>query len=345
MLPDGQRVLVLQRISTMAEDYYKTLGVRHDASQADIEKAYRDLARKYHPDLNPDDKTAKEKFQKVQAAFDVLSNSEKREMYDRYGSSFETMGRGSGPYSGAWQGGPGFGGTGAEGFRFDEVDLGDLFGRGFGQGYQQQTPGGFGDFFRQFRRASQRSGKGTTPRHGNDIRHEIQIPFGTAVTGGQVEITLARQAGKTDRINVKIPAGIEDGKRIRVRGQGEPNPAGGAPGDILITVRVAPHPHFTRHDHNLIVRVPVTLAEAALGAKIDVPSPQGTVTLTVPPGTSSGTKLRVKGHGVPRRDGPAGDLLAELAIVLPKKLTDAEQEQVRLLDQNHPLKPRDGLRW
>ncbi len=326
----------------MAEDHYNTLGLQRDASQADIEKAYRDLARKYHPDLNPDDKKAKEKFQKVQAAFDVLSNSEKREMYDRYGSSFESMGAG-GPHSGAWQGGPGFGG-GAGGFRFDEVDLGDLLGRGFAQG-QQQAPGGFGDFFRQFRRESQRTGKGTTPRHGTDIRHEIQIPFNTAVVGGQIEIALARQSGKTERINVKIPPGIEDGKKIRVRGQGEAGPAGGPPGDILITVRVAPHPHFTRHGNNLTVRVPVTLAEAALGAKIDVPSPQGTVTLTVPPGTSSGTKLRVKGHGVPGRDGTAGDLLAELSIVLPKKLDPAEQEQIRAIDQRQPLRPRDGLRW
>lgn len=331
----------------MAEDYYKTLGVRRDASQADIEKAYRDLARKYHPDLNPDDKKAKEKFQKVQAAFDVLSNSQKREMYDRYGSSFETMGAGGAgnPFTGAWGGGPGFGGAPGGGFRFEEVDLGDLFGRGVGEGYQQQGPGGFGDFFRQFRRASQRSGKGTAPRRGADLRHEIQIPFNTAVAGGQVEIALQRQSGKTERINVKIPPGIEDGKKIRVRGQGDSGPGGGPPGDILITVRVAPHPHFSRSGNNLLVRVPVTLAEAALGAKVDVPTPKGTVTLTVPPGSSSGTKLRVKGHGVPRREGSAGDLLAELLIVLPKKLDPAEQEQIRALDQRQPLSPRDGLRW
>ncbi len=333
----------------MAEDYYKTLGVRRDASQAEIEKAYRELARKYHPDLNPDDKTAKEKFQKVQAAFDVLSNSEKREMYDRYGSSFETMGGAGagGPQPGAWGAGPGFGGAPGGGFQFEEVDLGDLFGRGFGQGqgYEQQAPGGFGDFFRQFRRSSQRPGKGAPPRSGGDIRHEIQIPFNTAVTGGEVEITLARPSGKTDRISVKIPPGIEDGKKIRVRGQGESGPGGGPPGDILITVRVAPHPHFSRRGNNLLVRVPVTLAEAALGGKIDVPTPKGTVTLSVPPGSSSGTKLRVKGHGVPRRDGSAGDLLAELLIVLPKKLEPDEQEHIRAIDQHHPLQPRDGLRW
>ncbi len=330
----------------MAEDHYKTLGVRRDASQADIDKAYRELARKYHPDLNPDDKTAKEKFQKVQAAFDVLSNSEKREMYDRYGSSFETMeaGGAGGPYSGAWGGGPGFGGAPGAGFHFEEVDLGDLFGRGVGGG-RQQAPGGFGDFFQQFRRASRRPGKGAAPRQGGDIRHEIQIPFSTAVAGGQVEIALARQSGKTERINVKIPPGIEEGKKIRVRGQGERGPGGGPPGDILITVRVAPHPHFSRRGNHLVVRVPVTLAEAALGAKVDVPTPNGTVTLTVPPGSSSGTKLRVKGHGVPRRDGSAGDLLAELLIMLPKKLDPSDQEQIRALDERHPLRPRDGLRW
>ncbi|MCR4411403.1 MAG: HSP40/DnaJ peptide-binding protein, partial [Thermoguttaceae bacterium] len=145
-------------------------------------------------------------------------------------------------------------------------------------------------------------------------------------------------------IAVKIPPGIEDGKRIRLRGQGE-RTAGGAAGDLLLTVRVEPHPFFQRKGNNLIVRVPVTLAEAALGGRVDVPTPKGVVSLHVPPGTSSGQKLRVKGHGVAVKDGPPGDLLAEIQIVLPKQLDDAAREAIRQIDARHPFDPRANLRW
>jgi len=333
----------------MAEDYYKTLGVSRGASQADIQKAYRDLARKYHPDMNPDDKSAKEKFQKVQSAFDVLSNPEKRELYDRYGSSFETMG--AGPGAGGPGGPGGFGGfgggpgAGPEGFQFDEVDLGDFF-RGRAGG-TRGGGGGFADFFTQFTgggAAGPRAAR-STPRRGADLAHELQIPFNTAVTGGQVEIAVQRASGKSERITVKIPPGVDDGKKIRVRGQGEPGARGGPPGDILITVRVAPHPHFQRRGKNLLVRVPLTVAEAALGAKVDVPTPGGTVTLTIPPATSSGTKLRVKGQGVPQRDGPPGDLLAEAQIVLPGKLTEEDKSALVEMGKRYTEDPRAGLRW
>ncbi len=300
----------------MADDFYKTLGIQRNASQADVQKAYRDLARKYHPDLNPNDKTAKEKFQKVQAAFDVLNDSSKREMYDRYGSSFESRAQG-GPQ-------PGHGGTGAAP-GFEEIDLGELFGSRYGG----DPSSIFGDLFGgQYRRkGSAGTGKRgrkppAEPTAGADLQQQIEIPFQTSILGGEIELGVPRSTGHVDTINVKIPAGITDGAKMRLRGQGES--LGGEPaGDILLTVRVAPHPWFTRRGNNLEVKLPVTLAEAILGAKVDVPTPRGTISLRIPPHTSSGTKLRIKGHGVKAKDGPAGDLFADVFIMLPEKIDDA----------------------
>jgi DnaJ-class molecular chaperone len=176
-----------------------------------------------------------------------------------------------------------------------------------------------------------------------NIEHELQVPLRTAVSGGSAQLAVRRRTGKVETINVKIPAGIEDGKKIRLRGQGEPSTAGGAAGDILITVRVAPHPYYQRQGNDLIARVPVTLTEAVLGAKVDVPTPKGTITLTIPSGTSSGKRLRVKGHGVPGSDG-AGDLYAEIHIVLPEQIDEATREQLRRLNLG-PSHPRTQLIW
>jgi DnaJ-class molecular chaperone len=336
----------------MAEDYYKTLGVAKNASQAEIQKAYYELAKKYHPDKNPDDKTAKKKFQQVQAAFDVLSNAEKREMYDRYGSSFETRGAGGPQYNYSWGGGPGagFGGAnaGPEDFDFSQF-FGERFGGGVG-GAEGAGPGGFAELFKQFRRGGGggggRAAKGAAAsKKGEDLLHEIQIPFSTAVVGGEVEFGVQRPSGKVDTITVKIPPGIEDGKKIRVRGQGSPGGRTGAPGDIVLTVHVLPHAYYQRRGNNLLVRVPITLGEAAEGAKIDVPTPKGTVSLHVPPGTSSGTKLRVKGHGVTPKNAPPGDLLAEVQIVLPKNLSAEDRKILKEIDGRYAQDPRKELRW
>jgi DnaJ-class molecular chaperone len=326
----------------MAEDYYKTLGVPKNASQADIQKAYRELARKHHPDMNPNDKTAQKKFQEVQAAFDVLNNTEKREMYDRYGSSFETMGA-SGPQPGrTWNWPPGAGGASTCGFTAEDIDLSQFLGERFGQ----EGGGAFGDLFGQFRRTAGKSRKPSgAPRRGADLVHELEIPFVTAITGGEVQITIERPSQKTETLGVKIPAGIEEGKKIRIRGQGQQAGRAGTPGDILITIHVAPHPYFQRRGHHLLVRVPVTLGEAVAGAKVDLPTPQGAVTLRVPPGTSSGAKLRVKAHGVAPKNGVAGDLLAEIQIVLPKTLSEADRDTIRRIDEQYPQNPRKDLRW
>ncbi len=313
----------------MEEDYYKTLGVKRDASASDIQRAYRKLARKYHPDMNPGDSNAKERFQRVQEAYDVLSDPEKREMYDRYGSSFHAAG--GRPGSGPFHSQPGGAGAG-----FEEVDFSQLFG---GRGSE-----GFADIFRQFT-GGRAQGRRTRVPRGADLEHELEVPFQTAITGGEAALSLRRPGGKVETISVKIPAGIEDGKKIRLRGQGEAADGGGKPGDILLKIRVAAHPFFRRRGSNLEVSVPVTLAEAALGAKIDVPTPQGTITLTIPPGTSGGKRLRAKGLGVVSDKGPAGDLYAEIRIVLPKELDDETLEQIRELDRRYPLNPRAELRW
>ncbi|MEX2120554.1 MAG: J domain-containing protein [Pirellulales bacterium] len=322
----------------MAEDYYKTLGVARDASQADIDKAYSTLARKFHPDVNPDDKTAKKKFQAVQAAYDVLKDPIKRELYDRYGSSFESA-------AGGARGGPGAGAGRGRGAApgFEDFDFSQFFGERYGG-----DPGdaGFADIFSQFRRARsgpRRGRAGGAP--GADLAYELEIPFNMAVSGGEAQLAVPRAGGKRDTLAVKIPPGIDDGKKIRLRGQGQPGNDGGPAGDILITIRVGAHPHFSRRGDDLHVKVPVTLAEAALGAKVDVPTPNGTVSLRVPPGTSSGKRLRIKGHGVAAKGRDAGDLLAEIQIVLPSSLDEQSLESIRQIESRHPLNPRRDLRW
>ena len=330
-------------ITNMAEDYYKTLGLRRDASQDEIRKAYRELARKYHPDMNPDDKTAKKRFQEVQEAFDVLDNTEKREMYDRYGSSFETFG--GGPRGGAtWGPQPGAGG-----FTFDDIDLAQVFGDRFGGEPDGGGPaGGFADLFGQFAggaRAGQKNRASRPPGRGADVRHELTIPFQMAVTGGEVEIELKRRSGKSETISVKIPPAIEDGKKIRLRGQGEPAPRGGTPGDLLLTVRSMEHPCFLRRGNQLHVKLPVTLAEAALGAKVDVPTPKGMVSLKVPPCTSSGTKLRIKARGAAPAKGQPGDLLVEVQVILPGTLDDESREMIQRIGEKHTVNPRVDVKW
>lgn len=324
----------------MDEDYYSILGVPRSASQADIQKAYRQKAREYHPDVNPDDASAKAKFQQVQRAFEVLNDAKKREMYDRYGSGFEQAGQG-GPQGGPFQwrttsGGPS---GGPEGFDFSQM-FGDSFGEGGG--------GGFADIFRKFAGGAA-AGPGTAgkaaSRRGADLHHEITVPFATAVKGGEVEFAVLREDGKQETIRAKVPSGIEDGKKIRLRGQGGAAPRRGQPGDIIVAIRVAPHPCYVRRGNHLDVKVPVTLAEAALGAKIDLPTPDGTVTLTVPPGSSSGKRLRLKGRGIAPKGEPPGDLYAELQIVLPEKLDEASLDLVRKLAPLGPERPRGDLVW
>ncbi len=324
----------------MASDHYETLGISRSATDDEIRKAYRGLARKYHPDLNPDDATAKKRFQEVQDAFDVLSDEQKKSMYDRYGSNYDAMGGGARGGRSPWSTGPSTG-PGAN----VDFDINDLFGGGGGAA----AGGGFADLFKQFTRGGAGGGaRGPGPagvQRGQDIEHTITVPFATAVLGGEVGIGIERPSGKDETLNVKIPIGIEDGKKIRLRGQGDASYGGGPDGDLLITVHIAPHRHFTRRGKRLDVVVPVSLAEAMRGAKIDVPTPRGTITLTIPPGTSSGKKLRVRGQGIAPKEGEPGDLYAEIQIEVPPGLSDDVREQIAVLADTETFHPRSELRW
>jgi DnaJ-class molecular chaperone len=318
----------------MAEDHYETLGVPRTASAEDIRKAYRELARKYHPDLHPDDAAAKEKFKKVQTAFDVLNDQSKREMYDRYGSSFEGVGAG-GP-GGGWGGGRGpFPGGGSGGGA--EIDLESLFGGG-----------GFGDFFGGGGGTRSRGRRRAARTAGEDVTARIDIPFTLAIDGGKTDVRFDRN-GKTETISVTIPQGLPDGARMRLRGQGLPGTGGGPAGDLLLEVRVEPHPLFRRSGDTLEVTLPVSIAEAIEGAKVDVPTPWGTIALKVPAGTSGGRKLRAAGMGVRHANGAKGDLIAEVQIVLPDMADAAAREALlaaaKAAAGSAAAGPRSALRW
>lgn len=337
----------------MPTDFYKTLGVNKTATKEEISKAYREMARKYHPDLHPDDKAARQKFQDVQEAFDTLNDPEKRKLYDQFGADYDRAGGGAGPggggYRGAWPGGGPTGGQGGgwqQEFRFE--DLGDMFRK---QGGGQQPGGGggfdpsdiFGNLFGGGAGAASagRSRRRPPATKGADILYEITVTFQESILGGERDVTIKDGAGGVKKITAKIPAGIEDGKKIRLRGLGETSGTGGQAGDLVLKVLVTPHKFFTRQGNNLLLRLPVRLSEAVLGAKVTVPTPKTAVEVTIPPGTSSGKKLRVKGMGVPGKTA-AGDLLVEIMIQLPPRMTDAQRDAIRGMDSPDP---RAGIVW
>ncbi|MDR2705482.1 MAG: DnaJ domain-containing protein [Planctomycetaceae bacterium] len=327
----------------MNNDYYKTLEVPKTATQEEIQKAYRKLARKHHPDMNQNDpKGAKEKFQKIQEAFDVLGNPEKRKIYDQYGVSPDQMGSGGGQGPFQWSFGGGAPGGGAfrgssNQFNFENLDdLIKMFSSGGGFGSSQSPHQSPDEFFS--------AGAGRRPIRGSDVEHNLTISFVMAVEGGKADMRIRRSTGRDETVTVKIPAGITDGKKIRLNGLGNPGQYGGKAGNLLITVHVEEHPFFRRKDLHLYAKIPVTLKEAVFGAKIDIPTPKGNVTLTVPAGSSSGTKLRVRGCGIPSKEG-SGDLFAELSVVLPKKWIPAEKELIQKLT-SEPAEPvRNSLQW
>lgn len=305
-----------------SNDYYKTLGVSREASDDEIRKAYKKLVRQYHPDARPGDKEAAEQFKKIQEAYEVLSDPEKREQYDRYGAAFQGAGRGWGgqqgrPFTWTTSGG----GAGP-------IDLNDILGDMFGAG-------GFGGTGRQTPRQ---------PRRGEDLQLEIDVPFQVAAEGGSHSLQLRRN-GTVERLNVKVPAGVETGSVIRLAGQGHPGPAGGQAGDLLLTVKVAPHPWFRREGSNVLIDVPITPSEAALGSRVEVPTlSEGKVTVTVPGGTSSGQKLRLRGKGVlDPKTKQRGDQFCVVKIVVPKQTGVRAKELYEELARVESFNPRSGL--
>ena len=311
----------------MSDDHYQILGVSRTATSEDIQKAYREMARKYHPDLHPDDDAAKEQFKKVQTAFDVLNDPSKREMYDRYGSSFEGVNAGGGGWSPqGHQGGFQAGG---------EVDLESLFG------------GGFADLFGGGKRRSSRPRRSASTQ-GEDITANIRIPFQLAIDGGKTEVRFDRD-GHSETLSITIPQGLPDGARMRLRGQGRPGSGGGAAGDLLLEVGVEPHPVYRREGDTLAVNLPISLSEALEGAKVDLPTPWGVISLRLPAGTSSGKKLRAAGMGVRHTNGSKGDLIAEVQIVLPDLKDEAESKSlldaVKVAELSSPKDPRAAIKW
>jgi DnaJ-class molecular chaperone len=330
-------------------DYYEVLGVAKNATPEQIKKAYRGLARKHHPDVNPGDKKAEGAFKEAQRAYDVLSEPEKRKLYDQLGpAAFE--GGGPGPRAGAaeWAARAGGGGPGGMG-GFEDIDLGAFFGRGgaaHGATFDEPDAGHGGSIFEELigrvrgDRGARRRGQPRPPR---TTEATLTIPFVTAIKGGETTIEIDRE-GHKESLVVKIPPGVDTGSKIRLRGQGEPGERGGPRGDLTITLQVLPHPYFTREGRNLVVEVPVAVAEAILGAKIEVPTLDGLRTMTIPPGASSGQKLRLRGQAVPARgDLPAGDLLVVIKIVVPKTVDEESRRLIEQFAERNPQNPRAGL--
>ena len=381
------------------KDYYAVLGLRKGATEKEITRAYRKLAKQHHPDANPGHTEAEEKFKDISAAYDVLSDPARRKEYDEVR---DMVASGANPFAGAAPGGFGFGGPGGPGgpgggnIRFETGDVNDI--------------GGLGDilgnlFGGRGRRAGRQPGAG--PRRGADLEAKVHLSFEDAVRGATIAVqltgaapchtcggtgaapgsvpkncpqcngagTLAVDQGpfsfsqicprcsgsgrvvekpcgtcggsgsetRTREVKVRIPVGVADGQRVRVKGKGTAGNNGGPPGDLYVTVHIAPHPLFGRKGDDLTLRVPVKFSEAALGAEVKVPTLDGAVTVRIPPGTASGKTLRVRGHGMPKAVGGAGDLLVTVDVIVPQSLSDEQRQAVEALAATESANPRAHL--
>ncbi len=317
-------------------DPYDILGVARSSNATDIKKAYRQLAKKYHPDRNKDDLKAKERFAEINSAYEILGDEGKKAQFDRgeigadgKPKGFEGFGAGAGPggFSRAWRSNGSAGGD--QHFEFN-------FGGGPGG-----RAGGFEDIFDLFggggrRRGASQQGTG----RGEDVVATATASLETLIKGGAIRVVLP--GGRT--LEVKVPAGFEDGKQIRLRRQGQAGVAGGDPGDALITIKMAPHPYFKLEGRDLRLELPITLYEAVLGAKVAAPTLDGKVELAIPPGSNGGRLLRLRGKGLPGGDGkPVGDLYVVLRLMLPETPDTALEAQMREMRERHAYDPRAKL--
>jgi DnaJ-class molecular chaperone len=316
------------------KDPYQILGVSKTATADEIKSAYRRLAKLYHPDRNKGDKSAEAKFKEVQAAYEVLGDAERRSQYDRFGAG------GPRPEYAQWgRSGQHPGGVHVE---FDDIadlgDIGDLssifeqfFTRGGGVGGATRT-------------RSRRSAARSAPVEvGGDIEHAVEVSFEESLRGTTREIVLSGD-GHRERIDVRIPAGVEDGQKIRVRGRGHPGPGGR--GDLILTVQVRPHAFWRREGLDLLIDVPLSFAEAALGAKVEIPTPTGPTVVTIPPGTSSHTRLRLRGKGIAdARSGRTGDLYAVIRIETPRELSGRARQLIEDFGREVHQQPRCATGW
>jgi molecular chaperone DnaJ len=411
--------------NTPKKDYYEILGVKKSATADEIRKAFRKLARKYHPDVNPGDKSAEEKFKALSEANEVLSDAKKRKIYDQVGfysdnidpATAEAYARGGGTAgAGGFGGFPG-GGAGQAGgqgvpFDFSGFDFSDLMdqasrGRRSGSSSPSGSGGGFRDIFSGiFGGGRGASAQETGPEAGTDLEYQVNVPFWTAIRGGVMRLNVTRQdtcptchgngyieapgkctecngtgqvtqtggrmkfnvqcpncqgtgknistcptchgegtVSRTEPLEVRIKAGTRDGQRIRLAGKGNAGVHGGAAGDLYVSIRIDAHPVFQRDGDNIYLTVPVTASEAALGAKVEVPTIDGRAELKIPPGTQSGQKLRLREKGVPSatKDGVRGDEIVEIAVKVPMPRDERTKELLRELAKLNPEDPREEL--
>jgi molecular chaperone DnaJ len=388
------------------EDYYQTLGIKRDAKPDEIKKAYRRLARKHHPDVNPGDKGAEERFKKITEAHDVLSDEKKRKVYDRFGQYSDNLADAAAQgreYAGA--GGPGGAGAGPAGFDFTGFDWESAGGQPGSGGSSFRDI--FADLFSGRAKQAEAQAPRPQPRKGDDIEMPLSLSFEEAIKGMKTNIVVNRSeecsrchgvgdtggaivtcptckgAGqvqrntgrlqfaqecpdcggtgrrrqpcglckgsgvtpKTETVSVRIPPGVETGSRVRVKGKGHGGRLGAPPGDLYIITNVGRHEHFTRKGDNIYVTVPVTVPEAALGAKIEVPTVEGKAQLRIPPGTQSGQKFRLRERGAPslRNATLRGDQFVEVQITLPKVISEESKELLRQFSQANPENPRVAM--
>jgi DnaJ-class molecular chaperone len=309
------------------KDPYKILGVSRSAAQDEIKRAYRRLAKEHHPDRNPGDKGAEQRFKEVQAAYEVLGDPQRRAQYDRFGAG------GPKPEFHTWSTGRGspFAET-----DFDFSSLGDLTSI-----FEQFFSGGAGARTRRRRAASR------PRRRGADIEHTVELSFEEAAGGTVREVMLTARGGREarpERIQFRVPGGVSDGQRIRVKGKGQDGPGGR--GDLMILCRIRPHAYFRRDGLNVLLDLPLTIREAALGAKVDIPTLDGVTRVTVPAGTSGGTKLRLREKGIrDQRAEKVGDMLVVVRIQLPKSVSPKARGLLDELESELDLRPRADLGW